>query len=324
MYQHARLARPNPDFGYCVDDNARALIVAIRARELTGENGLVDYVRHYLAFVERCQRQDGRFHNFMAADGAWLDELGSEDSHGRAVWALGFAARQSPQTEVRVRALRCLDRCLEWLGELKPLRSQTFALLGLAHWRAVEPSAALDSLTDRLARNLVEAYQACAVPDWRWFEDELTYCNARLPEALLLTPGSEQIGLDSLAWLCQVLEVDGGISLIGNRGWYKRGAQRAVYDQQAVDACALVSACVAAFRSSGDERFRRWAVLGYEWFQGRNPGGHSMIDPETGGCFDGLEAAGVNLNQGAESVLAWLLAWEDIAEMDWLQLASSG
>lgn len=299
-----------------MDDNARALIVAIRALALTGESGLLDYVRHYLAFVERCQLPEGRFRNFMAADGTWLDELGSEDSNGRAIWALGFAARYSAQAEVRIRALQCLDRAQDALGRLSWLHAQAFALLGLCPWREVEPSPTVDDLVERFASSLVGAYQRCSSPEWRWFEDELTYCNARLPEALLGTCYAE-IGLESLTWLCGVLEVDGAISLIGNRGWYPRGGERAVYDQQAVDASALVSACTAAYRLSGDGRFRRWAELGYAWFLGENPGRRAMIDPETGGCYDGLEVDGVNLNQGAESLLAWLLAWADLAERGW-------
>lgn len=318
MYQHASGSRPNREFGYCLDDNARALIVAIRAHALTGDNSLLDYVRHYLAFVERCQRGDGRFHNFMSDDGHWLDEIASEDCHGRAIWALGFAARHSLQSEVRVRALRCLDQSLAMPASLAAFRSRAFALLGLDHWRQAEPSPGLDALITQHASALVNAYQLSASADWQWFEDELTYCNARLPQALLVTAGYEEVGLNSLAWLCQLMEVDGYISLIGNDGWYHQTGRRAVYDQQPIDACALVSACIAAYRYSGDDRFRRWAELAYEWFRGRNVGRCSMLDPDIGGCFDGLTPTGVNLNQGAESLIAWLLAWEDVSEMGWL------
>ena len=125
-------------------------------------------------------------------------------------------------------------------------------------------------------------------------------------------------GIESLEWLCGVLEVDGRLSLIGNRGWYGRGGERAVYDQQAVDACALVSACVAAHRLTGEPRFRRWADLGAAWFQGRNTAGRPLIDEDSGGCHDGLLPNGVNANQGAESLLAWLLTWCDLAEQGWL------
>lgn len=313
MYQHAKYSRPNPEFGYCIDDNARALIVAVRAHHLTGDNGLLDYVRHYLAFVERCQRPDGRFHNFMSADGAWLDDVGSQDSQGRAVWALGFAAQRSAQVEVRTRALECLDSALPALADVTWLRSRAFALLGLSLWQAAEPSASVATLADRFGAELVAAYERSAAPEWLWFEDRLTYCNAQLSEALLGTRWP-QVGLDSLAWLCGVMEVDGVVSLIGNHGWFTRGGTRAVFDQQPVDAAALVSACCAAYARSGEERFRRWAQLAYGWFTGQNVLGTSLIDPETGGCFDGLQASGPNENQGAESLLAWLSASLDMLE----------
>lgn len=252
----------------------------------------------------------------MSADETWLDEVGSPDSNGRAIWALGYAAQYSAQAEVRIRALRCLDRALPALDQLSWPRARAFGLLGLSHWRQVEPAPVLDSLEEGFSSSLVDALKRCSTPDWRWFEEQLTYCNARLPEALIAS-GHRDAGLESLDWLCHVLEVDGRVSLIGNRGWYSRGGERAVFDQQAVDAAALVSACVAAHRL-GEQRFRYWAELGFAWFEGRNVGGRSMIDPETGGCYDGLLEDGVNTNQGAESLLAWLLAWSDMAEQGWL------
>jgi len=196
-------------------------------------------------------------------------------------------------------------------------RSRAYVLIGLQHWRAAEPSAALARLTTAHAQALADAYKACAQPEWRWFEDELTYCNARLPQALLVMPGYADIGLESLGWLCEIMEVDGCVRLIGCDGWYPRGGRRAVYDQQGVDAAALVSACVDAYKISNDERFRRWAQLSFGWFHGQNIVKRSMIDTDSGGGYDGLTPDGVNTNQGAESLLSWLLAWEDMAETGW-------
>jgi hypothetical protein len=317
LFQHARLSRPNPEFGYCLDDNARALTAAIRAHALTRDNGLLDYIRHYLAFVERCQLPDGRFHNFMAADGTWLDDAGSGDSQGRAIQALGFAAHKSPQSEVRLRALSCLDKTLRWLPKLEGLRPRAFALMGLHAWRQAEPSLPLMRLAETFARGLAEAYEACAGPDWRWFEDQLTYCNASLPQVLLDTHWPA-VALDSLAWLCDELLAGGQLEVVGNRGWYPRGGPRARFDQQAVDAEAMVSACTAAFQVSGDARFRTWAEQSFAWFLGGNAGGQPMVDAETGGCYDGLEDGGVNRNQGAESLLAWLSAHMAMLEAGWI------
>ena len=165
----------------------------------------------------------------------------------------------------------------------------------------------------------MDAYQNCASDGWCWFENELTYCNARVSEALLLTPQGRQTGLESLRWLGETYEVDGQISLIGSDGWYPRDGKRAIYGQQAVDAGDMVSACIEGFRLSGDDKLRHWAQLSYKWFLGRNIGNRVMIDEKTGGCFDGLRKNGeVNPNQGAESLLAWLLAWEEMKEIGWL------
>ena len=145
----------------------------------------------------------------------------------------------------------------------------------------------------------------------------VTYCNARLAQALLGTRWRDR-GLDSLAWLCTEMDAGTHMNVVGNHGWYPRGGRLAVFDQQPVDAGATVAACVAAYQISGEERYRRWAELSYAWFQGRNVTGRSMVDQESGGCHDGLEQAGVNSNEGAESLLAWLQAQEDLLEMGWI------
>lgn len=289
-------------------------MVGLRAHALTRDNALIDYVRHYLAFIERAQRPDGRFRNFAGADGEWLEEVGSDDSQGRSVWALAFAAATSKQTEVRVRALKCLDQALPRLGDLASLRSRAFVLIAARYWREVEPNAQLDKLDQQFTAALTTAYESNRAAGWLWFEGQLTYSNAQLCQALL-AGSAAYIGLETLAWLCQQMETDDGlISLIGSNGFYTRGGPRAVYDQQAVDAEATLSTCLMAWQLSGDERFRRWAEMSYGWFLGRNVGKQPMVDPETGGCFDGLTPTGVNTNQGAESLLAWLMAEEDMME----------
>lgn len=316
MYQHATGSTPNPLHGYCVDDNARALIVAIRAQALTGRQDLGEYVGRFLAFLVESQRPDGLFHNFMSAGAAWLDDVGSQDSQGRAVWGLGFAAAKSPQADVQACALECLARALPRLGELTALRAQAFARLGLGLWQKARPSQLVAELAQHFGSSLSAAYRNCEGPGWKWFEDVLTYCNASLPEALL-DGARGHIATQSLTWLCETLEHDGQMHLVGNDGWYPRDGWPAPFDQQPVDAASLVSACAAQFRLSGDARFRRWATLSFEWFLGNNAGGQLMVDPFTGGCYDGLRPDGVNLNQGAESLLSWLSSQEEIVEMGW-------
>ncbi len=315
MYQHAAGSEPNPEFGYCLDDNARALIVVLRAHLLTRQPLLLQYAGRFLNFVERAQRPDGRFMNFMDAGGAWLEQVGSDDSNGRAVWALGFASRYAPDNTLRGRATRLLARAVPAIEAHTFLRAKAFSLIGLQHWLAVDPPAA--SVAIGLAADLAGAFEDCATKAWRWFEPELTYCNARLCEALIGT-NFQHIGLMSLDWLCEIMECDGMLRLIGNRGWYRRDGTRAIFDQQPVDAAATSSACVTAYRATSEPRYARWARMAFDWFQGHNTTHERMVDDATGGCYDGLQPAGHNTNQGAESVLAWLLTQEDSLELAWL------
>ncbi|HLG69406.1 MAG TPA: hypothetical protein VK009_03170 [Chloroflexota bacterium] len=315
LYQHATGADPNPEFGYCLDDNVRALMMALRAHALTGKAEVLDYAERYLAFVEQAQRPDGRFRNFMDAQGAWLEEVGSDDSNGRAVWGLGFAARYAPTAALRDRALRLLERSVPAIEAHAFPRAKGFSLIGLRNWVAL--GGGPTELARELADDLAKAFEASASEDWQWFEPELTYCNASLCDALLGTE-HQTIGLASLDWLCGLMDQEGVLSLIGNDGWYVRGGRRAVFDQQAVDAAAVSSACVEAYRATGEPRYRRWARMAYGWFTGENLTGEVMIDPQTGGCYDGLRPVGHNPNQGAESLLAWLSAHEDMLELGWL------
>jgi hypothetical protein len=290
-----RVRPSDPNAGYFVEQNAWALMVAIRALRLTSESGLLDYVRHYMAFVEQAQRPNGSFRACMSPDGRWQEAEAAEEAQGVVVWALGFAARQSMQTEVRVRALRCLDAALPRAQDLSEPRARAAILLGLAHWREAEPSAALAELANAYARGLASAYRASS-PEWPWFEAELVRGSARLPQALLATE-FRALALEGLAWLCARLERDGVMQLT----WPAQAA-------------AIVSACLAAHSASGEERFRRWAGSAYEWFGGKNAAGANLIDPDTGGCHDLLLPAGVAPGQGAEALLAWLIASEDMAE----------
>ena len=317
IYQHALGAGANPEFGYCLDDNVRALMVAIRAQTIGGDRALSEYVERYLAFTERALRPDGRFRNFMDAAGAWLEDTGSDDSNGRAIWGLGFAARYAADKDLRSRALRALAQTLPALGALRFLRAKAFSLLGLRHLLAAGAGSGVEQQADALGQDLARAFWTARGDNWRWFENELTYCNATLCEALIGGKWTD-VGIESLIWLCETMTPEGVLDLIGNDGWYPRGGHRAVFDQQPVDAAAVSSACVSAFRATGDTRFEQWAKLAYAWFSGTNVIGERMIDDASGGCFDGLTPTGHNENQGAESLLAWLSTQEDMIELGWL------
>ena len=313
IIQHARENVPNRSTGYCTDDVARALIVALmRLRCVEDDVEAWRLVSIYLAYLCDAQTSDGRFRNFMSYERAWLDDLGSHDSVGRAIWSLGYGVRFAPDAAWRRVCAGMLERTLASIDWLTPLRAQAYAILGLAH--AVEHdggSASLAALR-ALAKSLASAYEHERGEGWEWFEAVMTYDNARLPEALLRAgaalddPGLIAIGQTSLAFLEHVVFEAGIFVPIGNAGWFPRGGPRARYAQQPLEASAMIDAELAAFAAFGDPAHRDAAHAAAAWYLGKNLGG--VVMAHGGGCYDGLEADGPNRNMGAESTLAYLAA----------------
>jgi len=304
---------PDLGSGYTTDDNARALIVTSLAYE-RGYTELEGLLRRYLAFLRYVQRPDGWVHNFVRYDRTFCDERGSEDSFGHTLWALATVVRtRALPLPYRSAAEEMLRRALPQVEDLRYPRGWALALLGLCtlHQQAVLPSA--EPLCHRLASRLVELYRRHADRRWRWFEDTLTYANALLCEALLQasaateTASYREVALEALSFLNEVCTLDGVIAPVGNRGWYRRGGQRALFGQQPVDVFWLSWANWSAWRLSAEESFRQTARKAVRWFFGDNVLGKPLYDPITGACHDGLEAEGVNLHCGAESTLAALL-----------------
>jgi hypothetical protein len=313
VIQHAVLDVPNRSTGYCTDDVARAFMVAIRAAEHESSRPTaVALARTYLSFLHDAQLPDGRFHNFIGYDRRWLDEAGSEDSFGRAVWALGFGLRFAPTPSWRTLCGELLERALPNVDRLTHVRARVLASLGL-----VQASLAADRrmpVVERCLRavgdDLRARWASESADGWNWFEDTLTYDNARLPEAairigsVLGDPELVEIGLRSLDFYVSIV-VEAGIFVpIGNQGWYRRGGPRARYAQQPLEAAALVDAALAAHEANGQAQYLRLAEIGLEWYYGRNS--RDTVLATGGGCFDGLEELGVNHNMGAESTLAYL------------------
>jgi hypothetical protein len=313
VIQHANESVPDRATGYCTDDVARALMVALQYIKL-GESARAAerLASTYLAFLYHAQRSDGRFHNFMSFERTWLDDVGTQDSNGRAVWALGFGLRFAPRESWRNLCLRLLDRWLPTIDELTHLRSKAYAALGLAH--AIESGAGdgtgMSKALGRLAADLLAAYQTTRSDDWEWFEESMTYDNARLCEALLRTgitlndQPAAAAGLRTFSFLLGVTLEHGIFVPIGNRGWYPRGGPRARYAQQPLEAAAMVDGAHAAFEAGGDPAHAAAAQIAMEWYHGRNTNSVPMV--EGGGCFDGLEEGGASRNMGAESTIAYL------------------
>jgi glycosyltransferase involved in cell wall biosynthesis len=328
IFQHAMFNVPNFHEGYCTDDNARALILCILLDELGGrppEEKLDRQATSYLAFLYAALNQEThRFRNFMSHGRQWLEVAGSEDSHARALWALGTCAGRSHNEGHQRLAGQLFERALPVVESFTSPRAWAFTLLGIHEYLRRFPGhpqmlAACGVLTGKL----VNLWKACATTDWPWFEPIASYDNARLSQALLLSgqwmPHSEalDIGLKSLRWLTSLQTTQvGHFRPIGSNGFYERGGARADFDQQPVEAQAMVSACLEAFRATQDESWSREARRAFEWFLGRNDLGQPLYDSSSGGCSDGLHQDRVSENQGAESTLAFHLS---LAEMNFAE-----
>lgn len=313
VIQHAIETVPNRATGYCTDDVARALMVAIaRVRVVPDDAAARRLAGVYLAFLADAQREDGRFHNFMSYDRRWLDEVGTHDSNGRALWGLGNAMEHAPDAGWRRVAQRLFRRGLAALEWLEYPMSEAYAMLGLAHAQAAAPHTAYAGALRRLGERSLERLAAHSANDWTWFSETMTYDLARLPEALLRAglvlpePRFVQAGLAALRFYEGVAFEDQVFLPIGNRGWYTRGGERARYDQQPLEAAAMVDAEFAAFDATGEAAHWRSARAAMAWYEGANS--ENIVMEHGGGCYDGLAPGCANRNMGAESTVALLSA----------------
>ncbi|HSG89530.1 MAG TPA: glycosyltransferase family 4 protein [Pseudomonadales bacterium] len=317
LFQHALYAEPNPEHGYCTDDNARALLLAMALRE-GAEPCLPEHlVVRFAAFVQRAWNPKvGGFRNFMAHDGEWLEEIGSEDSQGRTLWALGACALSDADAPRRRWARALFESGLAAAEAFTSPRAWAFALLGLdAYCTAVPDDGAARSMRALLADRLLRALHGAQTEGWIWFEDVLAYDNARLPQALIQTGiaidsrACIDSGLRSLRWLVELQTAPAGhFRPVGNRSFGRARRLPMAFDQQPLEAAATISACIAAFRVEDRPLWMRAAEGAFTWFHGDNDLRTALVDPETGACADGLHPDRRNENRGAESTLSYLLA----------------
>lgn len=316
LLQHALFTVANYREGYTTDDNSRALIVSILLEEL-GQAEAFELASRYLAFVAYAYNPEtGRFRNFMNYQRQWLEESGSDDCHGRGLWALGAVLGHSSLPVLRSMAGTLFEQALPAILATTSPRAWAFALMGIHEYlNRFGGDRMAGQVQETLSGRLLALYREQQSANWRWFEGALTYCNAALPQALLLTGRSRsdnrliETGLEALAWLADLQRAEGGAGHfvpIGSNGFYRRGGERARFDQQPVEAQGMVSACLEAYQLTGDKRWRREARCAFEWFHGRNDLRTPIYDPVTGGCRDGLHPDRPNSNQGAESTLAFL------------------
>jgi hypothetical protein len=321
ILQHAIFSIPNMREGYTTDDNARALIVSIlldESPERAGGRKYSDLSHRYLAFLWLAfNTNTGRFRNFLGYDRKWLETVGSEDSHGRALWSLGKVLGHSRNAGLRGATGRLFEAAVPATLTFTSPRAWAFCILGMQAYLDWFPGdRAIQSARNTLANRLLDIYERTHTETWRWFEKSLSYSNARLSQALILAGWRSdnhrmiEVGMDSLKWLvaeqhCGDEEI---VVPIGSNGFYAEGQEKARFDQQPVEACATVSACLEVYKLTEECQWRDAAWRAFRWFLGKNDLQVALYDASTGGCRDGLHPDRVNQNQGAESTLSFLMA----------------
>jgi len=320
LFQHAVQSVPNRAHGYCVDDNARALLLA-SALATAGEQRLPDIlISRFASFVQHAWNPDTRrFRNFMGFDRTWLEDVGSEDSHGRTLWALGNAARHDTSALRRSWAAGLFAEALPSVEGFTSPRSWAFALLGLDDYCAIAENGQAEYLRRVFADRLLGLLEATETSDWVWFEDGLAYDNARLCQALIATgiatntPAHTAAGLRTMAWLMSVQTAPSGFFRpVGSQSFGDKRKPPLAFDQQPLEATATIAACLAAARVDGNAQWHRWADAAFAWFMGANDLGERLVDVDTGSCRDGLHPDRPNENRGGESVISYLLALVDM------------
>jgi glycosyltransferase involved in cell wall biosynthesis len=318
ILQHATHTVPDRIHGYCTDDNARALLVAAMGRKYltTGDTRLDSLSSHYLSFLLYAFNvENGRFRNFMTYARQWTEEAGSEDAHGRALWGLGKSLVFLDNPGEVAMSTTLFNKALKAVEHFDSPRALAFALVGIhAYLYKFSGDSEVRRIREILADRLFNQFKNNATNSWPWLESTLNYANGKLPHALLLSGQWMQrsdmidMGLRSLEWLLTIQTEKGHFVPIGNKGWYEKGGPKARFDQQPIEANAMIEACIEAFNIIRDKTWINNAVMCFNWFLGHNDLNMPLYDPKTGGCRDGLMADGINQNEGAESCLAWLLS----------------
>jgi hypothetical protein len=318
ILQHATYTIPDRTHGYCTDDNARALLAAAMGQKHlpTNGHGLDSLSGHYLGFLLYAYNEtNGRFRNFMTYARQWTEEIGSEDAHGRAIWCLGKAVAFLDNPGHLAMSITLFKKALRAVETFHAPRAIAFCLVGMnAYLHKFSGDSEVRSIRGILADRLFNQFKNNATDDWPWLENALNYANGKLPHALLVSGRRMQrndmvtMGLNSLKWLLAIQTENKHFVPIGSNGWYKKDGRRARFDQQPVEANAMIEACVEAFNITRDHAWFENAAMCFNWFLGQNDLNMPIYDPKTGGCRDGLMADGINQNEGAESSLAWLLS----------------
>lgn len=315
IVQHARFGIPNLKEGYCMDDNARALILALMSYGQFKNKEALDLLPIYLSFIQYMQCDDGDFRNFLSFKREYLDEKGTDDSYGRTMWALGYMIANSPNNSYREFARDLFFNSLQHTTKLEHLRGYANTIIGISEYLNSYSDEAVEKQLKELCAKLINAYKNNKHDEWHWFEEKLTYDNAILPMALLKAYqvlGNEEykeVGLESLLFLDGITHEDGCYVPVGNDGWFFKNESKAIFDQQAIETMASVMMYFEAFEVSKDTKYIKKMFKSFLWFLGENKLHIPLYDYETNGCCDGLTKTGLNRNQGAESTLAYYISY---------------
>jgi glycosyltransferase involved in cell wall biosynthesis len=315
IIQHAKYGIPNLKEGYCLDDNARALLMVLMAYRQMKDIQALELSPVYLSYIHYMQNADGTFRNFLSFSRDFLDKVGSEDSFGRTIWALGYLLGNAPNDAYYQTGKLVFFNASPNFEKLKSIRGIANTMIGISYYLKSNPSD--NSMTERLrnmAQNLIKHYEENETPDWKWFESLLAYDNGILPLALLHSAeilNDEKItrtAIETMDFLTENTLKDNYLSIIGNEQWFKKDGQRSVFAQQPIDAMAMVLMYHQAFHVTKNKDYLNKLYISFLWFLGENDLRMSLYDFETNGCCDGFESYGVNRNQGAESSLAYLIS----------------
>ena len=315
IIQHAKFGIPNLKEGYCLDDNARALLMVLMVYKQTKSKRALELSPIYMSYIHYMQNPDGTFRNFLSFSRNFLDKVGSEDSFGRTIWALGYLMANAPNDAYYQTGKLVFFNAAPNFEKLKSIRGIANTIIGISYYLKSNPSD--DSMIERLrnlANVLIKHYEENQSTNWHWFEPLLTYDNGILPLSLLHSAiilkdqKITKIAIDSMNFLTSNTLKDDYLSIIGNEKWYKKDGVRSVFAQQPVDAMAMVLMFHQAFYLTKDKDYLNKLYTSFLWFLGENDLRMSLFDFETNGCCDGFENYGVNRNQGAESSLAYLIS----------------
>ena len=322
LIQHAIYSIPRRDSGYTTDDNARALRLCVRLCSDRIERRMLDRVTRYLGFMQFAQCADGGFHNFLSYQRTWLDTKACDDCQGQAVRALAEVLASNLPDDHRRLARELIVALAPTLVEVRSPRAQAYIVLAWEHLcRAdVADASALENIAWCAARQLVECFDRCRSPEWQWFEPRMTYANAVLPHALFAaarrwpTERFLSVAESSFSFLDRETTSEGVFWPIGNVGWHAPKQNKALHDQQPVEAATMAEAALAAFATRNDDKYLSTFWRAHNWFHGQNSLRQALADVRRGACCDGLHASDINRNQGAESTLAYL--WTEMHALE--------